>query len=423
MPDRVVVVGGGAAGLMAAGRAAECAARVLLVEKTGRLGQKLALSGGGHGNITHLSDVPSFLGHIYPQKDFLRPALRRFSPQDAAAFFEARGVPLVVEEDGRAFPATRNAHQVVAALRAWCLEGGVQFRFHSPIQEVVVGDGAVCAVKTADGKTIFASAVVLATGGMSYPHTGSSGDGYRLAGTLGHTIVPPRPGLVPLILKDAWCTALKGVSLRGVAGWLERDGECLAKAQGDVVFTHFGLSGPLALSLSLHLGEGLAQRPVTLVLDLAPSYTERDLETYFLQRASEAGRNYVRNALQAFLPKSFAEIAIAQCNLAPDLPLSQLSAPARRRLVVYLKRCALTVVGTLPIEQATITLGGVALEEVDPHTMASRWVRGLYWAGEILAIWGDTGGYNLQIAWATGYVAGEAAARFARSPRAGERVG
>lgn len=423
MPDRVVVIGGGAAGLMAAGRAAECAARVLLIEKNGRLGQKLALSGGGHGNITHLSDVPAFLEHIYPQRDFLKPALCRFSPRETLAFFETRGVPTLVEEDGRVFPASRNAHRVVAALRSWCLERGVQFRFHSPVQEVMVQNGAVCAVKTADGKAISAAAVVLATGGMSYPHTGSAGDGYRLAAALGHTIVPPRPGLVPLILEETWCQALKGVSLRGVVGWLERGGERLAKAQGDIVFTHFGLSGPLALSLSLHLGEGLAQGPVLLILDLVPAYTQQALEEYFMRRASEAGRAHLASALQTFLPRSVAEAVTAQCGLSPGLSLRQLSAAARRRLIGYLKHCTLTVVGTLPIEQATITLGGVSLEEVDAETMASRCVKGLYLAGEILAIWGDTGGYNLQIAWATGYVAGEEAARFAQSQRTDEGVG
>ncbi len=410
MPDRVVVIGGGAAGLMAAGRAAERAARVLLVEKTGRLGQKLALSGGGHGNITHMSDVPSFLEHIDPRKDFLGPALRRFGPREVVAFFEKRGLPIAIEEDGRVFPASRNAHDVVAALRAWCLEGGVQFRFNSPVQEIIVRDGAVCAVKTADGKAISASAVVLAAGGMSYPHTGSSGDGYRLAGALGHTIVPPRPGLVPLVIQEAWCAALRGVSLKGVIGWMEQGGRRLAKAQGDIVFTHFGLSGPLALSLSLHLGEALEAGPVALWLDWVPSLTQEALEEFLMRRAAEAGQGRLANALQAFLPKSLAEALMAECGLAVDLTLGQLRAASRRRLVERLKRCPLTVVGTLPLEQATITLGGVALDEVDPHTMASRRVRGLYLAGELLAVWGDTGGYNLQIAWTTGYVAGEEAA-------------
>jgi len=423
MPDRVVVIGGGAAGLMAAGRAAECAARVLLVEKTGRLGQKLALSGGGHGNITHVSDVPSFLEHIYPRKDFLRPALRHFGPRDTLAFFERRGLPIVIEEDGRAFPASRNAHDVVAALRAWCLEGGVQFRFHSPVQEILVQNGAIYAVKTADGKAISASAVILATGGMSYPHTGSSGDGYRLASALGHTILPPRPGLVPLIVQEPWCTALQGVSLKGVVGWLEQEGKRLAKARGDVVLTHFGLSGPLALSLSLHLGDALEAGPITLGLDLIPSLTQEAFEAFLVRQATDAGRGRLANALHAFLPKSLVEALIAQCGLSPDLPLGQLKATARRHLVQRLKRCPLTIVSPLPLEQATITLGGVRLEEVDPHTMASRRVNGLYFAGELLAVWGDTGGYNLQIAWTTGYMAGEAAAGFATSQGIGERFG
>lgn len=431
MAERVVVIGGGAAGLMAAGRAAECAVPVLMLEKTDRLGQKLRLTGGGHGNITHTGDLRSFLAHLAPNGEWMRPALRRFSSYDLVSLFAKRGLAAVAEADGRVFPASRNAHDVVTTLRAWCVENGVQFRFDSPAQEIRVHQGAVCGVSVG-GKAVSASSIVLATGGMSYPQTGSSGDGYRLAQALGHTVTPLRPGLTPLVVQDPWCHALQGVSLPNVTGWLEQGDRRLARATGDLLFTHFGVSGPLALVLSSHLGDALASGPVQLCLDLAPAHTRQSLEDDLRERAASTGRmnagaalRYVAPQRQAppsseprvLMPRALSDAILAQCGVAPDLPMSQLSAAARRQLAAWLKRCAMTVAHTLPMEQATITLGGVSWSEVDPQTMGSRLVDGLFLAGEILDVSGDSGGYNLQIAFSSGYLAGESAALYTRHRR------
>jgi len=428
MAERVIIIGGGAAGLMAAGRAAECGAAALLLEKTARLGQKLRLTGGGHGNITHTGDLRSFLAHLPRNGAWLRPALQRFSSHDLVSFLIAQGLATVADADGRVFPASRNAHDVVTTLRAWCLQHGVQFRFHSPVQEIAVQKGAVSGVMV-DGKAISAASIVLATGGLSYPQTGSSGDGYRLAQALGHTLTPLRPGLTPLVVQEEWCHALQGVTLPQANGWLEQGAKRLARGVGDLLFTHFGVSGPLALSLSLHLGEALAAGPVLLCLDLAPTHTRQSLEDHLRERAAMTGRMSVGAALRALpardgasqrMPHALSEALLARCGLAPDLPLSQLSATARREVAAWLKRCVLTIERTLPIEQATITLGGVPCGEVDPRTMASQRVAGLFLAGEVLDVSGDSGGYNLQMAFSTGHLAGESAARYARHQSLGK---
>lgn len=424
----VIVIGAGAAGLMAAGRAAACGAATLVLEKTARLGQKLRLTGGGHGNITHTGDLRSFLAHLPRNGEWLRPALQRFSSFDLVALLEAQGLATIADADGRIFPASRNAHDLVATLRAWCLQYRVQFRYESPVEEILLQRGAVSGVMVA-GKAISAASIVLATGGMSYPHTGSSGDGYRLAQALGHTVTPLRPGLAPLVVREPWCHALQGVTLPQARGWLEQGSKRLAKGVGDLLFTHFGVSGPLALSLSLHLGDALAAGPVLLCLDLAPTHTRQSLEDHLRERAAAVGRMGVGAALRALpprtgpaqrMPHALSEALLARCCLAPEVPLSQLSAAARRELAACLKRCPLTVEGALPIEQATITLGGVCCQEVDPRTMASQRVAGLFLAGEVLDVSGDSGGYNLQMAFSTGYLAGESAARYAREHSLGK---
>ncbi len=409
-----MVVGGGPAGLLAAGRAAELGATVLLLEKTARLGQKLRLTGGGHGNLTHTGEIPAWMRHLGPQGQFLRNALARFGPRELIAFCHAHGLPTVADDEGRVHPVSRNAHDIVRILRAYCLEGGVQFRYESPADALSVIDSAVCGVQVG-AVSLAARCVILATGGMSYPQTGSTGDGYGLARSVGHTVTPLRPGLAPLIGQAPWLAALQGVSLRGTTGWLEQGGAILGRAQGDLLFTGIGASGPLALNLSLHLGDALVRGPVSLCLDLAPDQKAEALGEAWAQEGRVNGRLRVTTLLQERMPKALAQVLAERCGLA-EVTLSQLAAPARRALLALTKRFDLPLSTTAPLERAMVTLGGIATHEIEPTTLASRLVRGLYFAGELIDVAGETGGYNLQIAFSTGYVAGESAARTLQDP-------
>lgn len=408
MSERIIVIGGGAAGLMAAGRAAELGARVLLLEKTKQLGTKLRLTGSGRCNLTNDSPLRDFLTHLGPNASFLRNALARFFAPDTIDFFNARGVPTVIEEANRVFPASNSAHDVAGALRRYCLEHGVQFRYLSPVNELVVQEGQIAGARVGE-LVLTAGQVILATGGMSYPTTGSTGDGYRLAEQVGHTIVPLRPGLVPLVTSDPFTPQLQGLSLQNVRVLLYKENQLLASAMGDVVFTHFGVSGPAILTLSTAAADALQQGPLRLALDLRPDVDEAQLDAQLRQDLT--GKASYHSLLKRLLPRTAVDVFRERSEIPAEQRLNQFTAEQRGRLRHLLKAFDLTVVGTRPISEAMVTLGGVSVAEIDPRTMASRKVRGLYFAGEIIDVAGDTGGYNLQIAFTTGYLAGEHAAR------------
>ncbi len=418
--ERVLVVGGGAAGLMAAARAATLGARVLLVERTGRLGNKLRLTGGGHGNVSHVGAVEDLLSHYWPKGVFLRNALFRFGPRELADFFAGLGLPLEADADGRIFPVARNAHQIVAVLRRYCLQQGVQFRYRFRVREVLVAEGCVQGVT--DGKVVLrGGAVILATGGKSYPQTGSTGDGYRLAKRLGHTITPLRPGLAGLIVQGKQFHSLQGIGLPRVrlcAQGLEREA---AEQEGALLFTHYGLSGPAVLSLSLRLANPLARGPVVLRVDFLPDMSTSDLIARLADWAAVAGRITCLAALSRWVPRTLARLLLCQGRVEAERQLSQLSTQARGRLVEMVKDWRVTVVGIRPWREAMVTVGGVACAEVDPRTMASRRVPGLFLAGEVLDVAGESGGYNLQMAFSTGWLAGEAAARCVMGSSVDER--
>jgi hypothetical protein len=395
---------------MAAGRAAELGARVLLLEKTKRPGNKLRITGNGRCNLSNARDITGFMAHLTSTGPFLRNAFARFFVPDLVDFFEARGVPTITEPDGRIFPLSSNAHHVVAALRDYCLAGGVQFRYLSPVGDIVAGEGRVHGVRV--GQTVIpAHRVILATGGASYPHTGSTGDGYQLARRLGHHILPLRPGLVPLVVDDPAVRSLQGLALRGVRASLHRGERLLAETTGDVLFTHFGVSGPAILTLSLHMEKDGAGPPIRLRLDTRPQMDDVALDEHLRQRIAAQGRAAFRTLMRSLVPHSFAEVIIAQSGIAADLWLRRISAAQRQVVRRLLKGFEMTISSTRPMAEAMITLGGVDCQEIDPLTMASRLVHGLYFAGEIMDVAGETGGFNLQIAFTTGRMAGEAVAR------------
>ena len=409
MSARIIVVGGGAAGLMAAGRAAELGANVLLLEKQPKAGLKLGITGKGRCNLTNDSSIQDHLAHLGPQGAFMRNAYARFFVADTLAFFHARGVPTVTERGRRVFPASQRAHDVVAALRAYCLEHQVQFRYHSPVDTLELAEGAIAAASVGD-KRMAAAAVILATGGMSYPRTGSTGDGYRLAAQAGHTIIPPRPGLVPLVLQETCVPRLEGLSLRNVRASLYQGQRLLAVEFGELVFTADGVSGPIILTLSMTAADALARGPLRLALDLKPALDEAELDQRLQRDLATLGKAPYATLLKGLLPRSLIEVFAERSGIAAEHPLNQFTAQQRQHVVRLLKAFEFSVVATRPIDEAIITQGGVSTKEIDPITMASRRTPGLYLAGEMIDVAGDTGGYNLQVAFTTGYLAGESAA-------------
>jgi len=424
---QVIVVGGGAAGLMAAGQAAELGARTLLLEKMNRPGRKLRITGKGRCNLTNVAPLSEFITHFGPNGRFLRQAFSRFFTSELVAFFEAPGVGTVTERGGRVFPASGQAQDVVDALVRWVGERGVRLRIQSPVERLLVESGRVVGVQVSRvssrtgeaptqhrsaGRIYRADAVIIATGGASYPATGSTGDGYRLAESVGHSIVPIRPALVPLETAGDIAPRLQGLSLRNVTARMWINGKKQAESFGEMLFTHFGLSGPIILSLSrqavdaLRLGQG-----VTISIDLKPALDEHKLDARLLRDLDAHGKQQFRTLLKGLLPGKLIPVCVDLTGIPSDKAGHQITAQERKRLRVWLKDFRQQVTGYRPLTEALITAGGVDTREVDPRTMASRLVEGLHFAGEVLDLDADTGGYNLQAAFSTGWVAGRSAAQ------------
>jgi len=422
---QVIVVGGGAAGLMAAGQAAELGARTLLLERMNRPGRKLRITGKGRCNLTNDAPLSEFIAHFGPNGRFLRQAFSRFLTSELVAFFEELGMRTVAERGGRVFPASGRAPDVVETLVRWIGERGVTLQLRSPVERLLVEEGRVIGVQVSRnqvspqksgfcsaGRTYRADAVIVATGGASYPATGSTGDGYRLAESVGHTIVPIRPALVPLETAGHVAPRLQGLSLRNVTVRVRVNGKKQAESFGEMLFTHFGLSGPIILSLSGQIVDALRQdQRVTLSIDLKPALDERKLDARLLRDLDAYGKQQFRTLLKGLLPRKLIPVCIDLTSISPHKAGHQITAQERKRLRTWLKDFCLEVTGYRPFAEAIITAGGVNTREIDPRTMASRLVKGLYFAGEVLDVDADTGGYNLQAAFSTGWVAGRSAAR------------
>lgn len=416
LSGQVVVIGGGAAGLMAAGQAAAASAPVLLLERTARLGTKLRITGKGRCNLTNTAEMDDFLEHFRfpdPEGDahlYLRNAFARFFAPDLVAFFQDLGVETNVERGGRVFPSSNNAHQVAEALARFAREQGVEIRALCRVEKLWLEDGGLRGVILQDGERIAASAVIVATGGASYPKTGSTGDGYRLAEQAGHRVLPIRPALVPLVLAGTEPRAMVGLSLRNVEVRLLFDGQEVARDFGEMLFTHYGVSGPIILSLSGPAVQRLGQGRLQMSINLKPALDAEKLDARLRRDLDQFGKRSYRNLLKELLPLKMIDVFAARSGIPPSKPGHQISAEERLRVRELLHDFRLAIVGHRPLEEAIVTAGGVDTREVDPRTMASRLVQGLYFAGEVLNVQADTGGYNLQAAFSTGYVAGRAAA-------------
>jgi predicted Rossmann fold flavoprotein len=418
----VIVVGAGAAGLMAAGQAAQAGARTLLLERMDRPGRKLRISGKGRGNLTNTDPIPAFIAHFGPNGRFLRNAFARFFSDDLIAFLAGLGVRTESERGGRIFPRSDSAQDVVDALVDWVQRVGVTLRTGVRVARLLCQSDADAGIAVVgvdvygehEGAPFYGDAVILATGGASYPATGSSGDGYDLARAVGHTIVPIRPALVPLETAGDVASRLEGLSLRNVRLTVRAGDEELAQAFGEMLFTGSGVSGPIVLSLSRQVVDALrAGRQVALSIDLKPALDDEKLDARLLRDLDEYGKRHVQTLLKGLLPSKLIPICIEQTGIPAHEEANQVTAEQRDRLRAWLKGLILEVCGYQGFERAIVTAGGVDTRQIDPRTMASRLVRGLYFAGEVIDVDADTGGYNLQAAFTTGYVAGRAAAQAA----------
>jgi predicted Rossmann fold flavoprotein len=413
----VVVAGGGAAGMMAAIAAAHAGARVVLLEKTGRLGFKIRISGGGRCNVTNALTEPKALSGMFPGNGaFLLPSLRAYRPERFLDLLHRRGVATKVEPPyNKIFPVSDKSTDVIAALEAEMADLGVQVRLNSPVAGIHVVEGRAAGFILADGTIVEASAIVLCTGGKSLPRSGSTGDGYPMVEAVGHHVTTLFPSLVPL--KVAGLQSLAGVALRDVEGSVWVEGKLADRTwRGDMLFTHTGLSGPIVLQLSRAAAEAVqARKKAEIRINLRPDQSVSALDQELQRLWQERGRQQLSTILQDFLPKSVVPVFLEQSQLPGDRKLAELGKAVRKTLLQWLTAWPFPVTGWQSFDIAEVTAGGVALDEVDAKTMASHKLPGLFFAGEILDVDGYVGGYNLQAAWSTGWVAGTQAAVAARA--------
>ena len=396
--------------MMAAGRAGALGAPVLLLEKTPKLGNKLRLTGKGRGNLTNVAPWSDFVAHFGPNGRFLYGAFSRFFVDDLRAFFASRGVATIVERGGRVFPAANDADVVADALVGYLRAGNVTVRRRTRVGALLTEGRRVIGVES-DGRQFRGRAVIVATGGASYPGTGSTGDGYALLAAVGHTIIPPRPALVPLVVAERFVAHLRGLSLRNVQATLLLDGQPLASQFGEMLFTPYGATGPIVLTLSKRAAEAATRGRAELSIDLKPALTDEELDARLRRDFDRFGRRTYRRLLAGLLPRLLVDVFVELTGIPPDKRGNQITSSERARLHSLLRDLRLTIVGPRPLAEAIVTAGGVSVDELAPRTLESKRIRGLYCCGEVIDVDADTGGYNLQAAFSTGHVAGESAAQ------------
>ncbi len=406
------MIGGGAAGLMAAGHAAELGANVLLVERMRQPGRKLLITGKGRCNITNDAPLDEFLHHIYPNSRFLRPAFSKFFWEDVIELFKKQGLKTVVERGGRIFPASNKSSDVVKALMKWLVKNKVTIVEGTRVLDLIISDGiakGVVAENDEISQNIFADRIIVCTGGKSYPATGSTGDGYRFAEAAGHTISPLMPSLVPVETSGNIAEKLQGLSLKNVKAIIWINGKKGKEDFGEMLFMPFGLSGPIILSLSRFIVEELRKKnSVEVSIDLKPALNEQKLDARLIRDLNENGKRTLENIFRLWLPVRMIPVFSELLSLDPDKAGHQVSSKERRKILILMKGLRFKVTGVRSFKEAIITAGGVNTNEINPKTMESKLIKNLFFAGEVLDLDADTGGYNLQIAWSTGWLAGNA---------------
>ena len=403
--SEVIVIGAGAAGMMAAISAADCGHKVLVLEKNEKPGKKLYITGKGRCNVTNACDAEDYFGHLLHNPKFMYSGYYGFDSRAVMDFFEDEGVPLKVERGERVFPQSDKSADILDALKRAMKNRGVTLRYRTKVQKILEEDGRACGVQLEDGRNLKADAVILATGGKSYPQTGSDGDGYRMAAKAGHGITTLRPALVPLIVSEEWVRTLQGLSLKNVSLRAVHEGKTFFEEQGEMMFTHFGITGPLVLSLSSYMAK-FGYENVQLYLDMKPALSPEKLDERLLRDLSESQNKQLRNAFLKLLPQKMVPITLNLAGLDEYEESNRLGASKRKAYASLLKAIPMTVTGTRGFKEAIITSGGIDCKEINPSTMESRILKKLYFAGEIIDVDALTGGFNLQIAWSTGVLAG-----------------
>lgn len=406
--------------MMAAGRAAETGCTVMLVEKMERLGSKLAITGQGRCNLTNMGEVESFVEHYGENGKFMRNCFARFFNRDLIHFFETRGVATVVERGKRVFPSSNKAADIVECLSRYLQNMGVDVRTEFDVDAIVVKGDRVVGVQ-GDGIEIHCRSVLVATGGLSYPLTGSTGAGYRFAMDLGHRVRKPEPSLVPIEIEEDFAREMQGLSLKNVEVSAYASGKKFACLFGEMLFTHFGVSGPVILSMSRSIVQEHYKHKVILSINFKPALTKTQLEKRLLREFDQYGKMKCRNVLKHLLPIAAIDVFLTRARIPVEKHACELTREERERLLQHLIDFRLTVRGPRPIAEAIVTDGGVALEEIDPYTMQSKLVQGLFFCGEVIDIAGDTGGYNLQAAFSTGYLAGESACSMCKAVKSNSK--
>lgn len=406
MNDGVIVVGAGAAGLIAAGKAAERGRKVLLLEKNGNVGKKLLISGKGRCNITNDTDIEGLIQNTPGNGNFLYSSFYTFSNADLLELLHSEGLETKCERGGRIFPVSDRARDVVEVLKKYAEKRGAETRLNSAVEKIEAEGGTVTGVKLKNGGFIKGTSVILATGGVSYPGTGSTGDGYEMAERLGHRIVPVKPSLVPLLAAEKWVADLQGLSLKNVSiSITDKKGREIYNDFGEMLFTHFGVSGPLILSASRHILP-YGYKDVKLTIDLKPALDEEKMDARLQRDFGKFSRKQFKNSLNELLPQKLIPVIITLSRIPEEKPANQITKDERRTLIRLLKSLTLEITGSRPVSEAIVTAGGVCTDEINPSTMESKLIKGLYFAGEIIDVDAYTGGFNLTIAFSTGYTAG-----------------
>ena len=404
--SRVIVIGGGAAGMMAAYAAALSGHSVVLLEQNEKLGKKLFITGKGRCNVTNACEREKLFENVVSNPKFLYSAFSEFDNEDLMELLRRAGCPLKVERGERVFPVSDHASDVTAALTRLLKEGGVEVRLRVKVKEISAADGRVTGVLPADGQYIRADAVVLATGGLSYPTTGSGGDGHRMAEGMGHTLKTCTPALTPMETAEQWCTSLQGLSLKNVTLTMRCGGKQIWSGFGEMLFTHFGISGPLVLSASSYYGKCKDKTAVTATVDLKPALTMDQLDRRILRDFEENRNKQFKNVIGSLYPSRLVPVMILLSGIDGEKKIHEVTRQERSRLAEVTKNLTMRVTGLRDFAEAIITQGGIRVKEVNPSTMESKIVQGLYPVGELLDLDAVTGGFNLQIAWSTGYLAG-----------------
>lgn len=403
--SKVLVIGGGAAGMMAAYAAGMCGHEVTLLEQNEKLGKKIYITGKGRCNFTNASPLEEIMQAVVSNPKFLYSAFYTFSNDAVMDFFENQGMPYKIERGNRAFPVSDHASDVIRALERAMKEQNVRIRLHTQVRELLIEDDKATGVLLTDGGKIMADSLILATGGLSYPTTGSTGDGHTMAKNSGHKIVTPRPALVPLTTKEEYILRMQGLSLKNVSLKIKDEKRVIYDAFGEMLFTHFGVSGPLVLSASSVLTRHFP-REYQAYIDLKPALSEEVLNERLLREFSERPNQHIKAVFQQLLPAKMIPVMIELSQISMDKPVNAITKEERRRLVGLFKAFPFTITGTRGFKEAIITQGGVSVKDIDPATMESKRIKDLYLVGELLDLDALTGGYNLQIAWSTGYLAG-----------------